>query len=93
MNINMDIVKTSGFDDPAPIHDFYRLWFNLIDLCDKKWYSVADHHGNHYWKSKMLFFTMRHFMINVWALIATNQYKKWISFRADLADDLTAFDD
>ena len=65
---NLEILKDSRFPDPAPLHDFYKEWFNLIDIGNKKWYAVADHHPNHLWKSKMLFATMRHFMTNVWVL-------------------------
>jgi hypothetical protein len=89
--IAKNILKTDGFDDPAPMHDFYRQWFNLIDLGDNKWYKTADHHGFHAWKSKMLFSTMCHFMCNVYTLVASKNYETWINFRADLAKDLVNF--
>lgn len=37
-------LETDFKPDPAPPHIFYRAWFNLVDLVDKKWYSVEEHH-------------------------------------------------
>jgi hypothetical protein len=62
--LNLNPLKDSKFDDLAPTHNFYKQWFNLIDLVDKKWYSAADSHSNHMWKFKMLFNIMCHFMFN-----------------------------
>ncbi len=76
----MGIIKGAAFDTDATAHEFYRKWFNLIDLIDKKWYSVSDHHGIHSWRTKMLLSTMRHFMVNAWALVAHKKYVKWIDF-------------
>ncbi len=91
LGTNLQILINSGFNDPASLHDFYKQWFNLIDIGDKKWYAAADHHPNHLWKSKMLFATMRHFMTNVWVLVATKKYSKWMKFRENLAADLVSF--
>ena len=91
LGLNLNILKDGGFDDPAPAHDFYKQWFNLVDIADKKWYAVADHHPNHLWKAKMLFATMRHFMTNVWNLVTSKNYTKWIDFQDNLAADLVSF--
>src|SRR5947209_291987 len=59
-------VEKKQFPDPAPLHDFYRAHFNLVDLTDRYWYKVQENHGNWKWRSKMLFSIMRFAMINVW---------------------------
>jgi len=45
MNHNLNIVKavlsTTNLADPAPMHVFYRDYFNLIDLIDRRWYAVG----------------------------------------------------
>jgi len=40
--------------DPAPLHDFYRTWFGIVDKADRYWYDVAEHHRNERWKYKFL---------------------------------------
>jgi hypothetical protein len=85
----LNILKDSAFDDSA--HDFYKQWFNLIDVADKKWYAAADSHLNRMWKSKMLFNDMRHFMLNAWILNLSQKFTKYMDFREDLASDLVSF--
>lgn len=92
IGITKKIAKANAYDGQAHLHDFYRNCFNLIDKGDKLWYQVADSHANHKWKSKMLFCIMRHFMINVWVLMATHNYKLWAMFRTSLACDLVEID-
>ena len=37
-------VQHNSLKDPAPPHKFYREHFNAVDLADRKWYAVEDHH-------------------------------------------------
>jgi hypothetical protein len=75
------------------MHDFYRKWFNLIDLADGYWYGVADHHRNERWKSKMILAICKFFIINVWVLSTCHEFKMWTRFRESLASDLAGFKD
>jgi hypothetical protein len=81
-------INQQGFSGVTPIHKTYRDYFNLIDLLDKRWYSVQEHHGNYSWKSKMLFAIMRFFTINVWTLSLSEQYCSYKIFRKNLARSL-----
>ena len=86
-----DHVDKNWSVDPAPIHNFYREWFNLVDMTDKYWYDVQDHHRNEKWKSRMLFSILRYFIYNVWALSTSEKFTLWKEFRAYLAKEMTQF--
>ena len=88
----MKSLQSSWNPDPAPVHTLYRASFNIIDLLDGYWYEVDDKHGNHVWKSKMLFAIMRFFMINVWVLSVQEEFTYWKDFRANIASDMVVFD-
>jgi hypothetical protein len=85
----MTEIDHSYNDDPAPLHQFYREWFNLVDITNTYWYKVWDRHANQKWKSKLLFAIMKYFIINVWTWTSTVNYKSWKKFRASLALELT----
>jgi hypothetical protein len=89
----VEFTKSTWFEDPAPIHNFYREWFNLIDLADGYWYEVEDHHRNERWKSKMILTICKYFIINVWVLSTCQEFSKWRNFRTSLASDLAGFQD
>jgi hypothetical protein len=82
-------LKTNQFADPAPLHNFYKEWFNLVDLTDRLWYAVEENHGNWRWRSKLFFGIMKYFIISVWSRFVAYEWKEWIDFRFDLADQLT----
>ena len=84
-------VEKEAFPDPSPIHNFYHSHFNYVDLADRKWYKVNDHHGNWKWKSKMLHSIMRMFMINLWGIAIQEKYESWIEFRENLALNMIQF--
>ena len=54
--------------DPAPIHDFYRANFNLIDLVDRRWYSTEEHHAHHSWQTKLVLAMLRLAVMNAWGV-------------------------
>ena len=35
-------ITSSAPPDPAPAHQVYRKWFNLVDKANKKWYAVEE---------------------------------------------------
>lgn len=70
---------------PGPAHNFYRAYFNLVDLADRKWNAVADHHGNRIWKSKMTLSILRFAVLNAWTFATKIKYEKWRDWRCTLA--------
>jgi len=80
--------KTSWFKDIAPLHRFYKDWFNLVDLADTYWYQVQENHVNIRWKSKMLFAIMRFYTFNCWVWVSSVHFEMWKVFRTQLAKEL-----
>jgi hypothetical protein len=78
-------IASQWLSDPAPLHNFYRSWFNLIDLVDKKWYSVEQHHQIQNWKSKIIQSILRLAVMNAWVFFTQSQFTKWKEFRLILA--------
>jgi len=40
--------------DLAPLHDFYKEYFNLVNKANKHWYCVKEHHSYQKWECKLL---------------------------------------
>lgn len=75
----------------APIHDFYRDHFNLIDLHDRYWYRAQDSHHNHSWKSKLLLGNMKIAMINAWVACELVHHKPYLDFRKHVAVEMLKY--
>ncbi len=73
-------LKTNQFADSAPLYNFYKEWFNLVDLTDRLWYAVEENHGNWRWRSKLFFEIMKYFIISVWSRFVAYEWKEWIDF-------------
>ena len=74
--------------NPAPAHVFYKDWFNLVDLVDRRWYSVEEHHQHQSWKTKMIIAMMRFAVINAWVYNQPIEYQKWEQWREEIAKEL-----
>jgi hypothetical protein len=37
-------IKTTSIFDPAIIHNFYCSYFNLVNIVDRHWNAVEEHH-------------------------------------------------
>jgi len=85
-------IKNTWLLNPAPLHDFYCSQFNLIDLIDKRWNSVEEHHPNHAWKSKMITTILRFAVINCWTYSTKYKFTKWKAWRKELAKELMNYD-
>lgn len=81
-------LSSSSLTDPAPPHDFCGDWFNLVDLADRKWYSVEDHHAHQEWKCKLILAILRFATINAWVQEASLNFAEWKSWRDTLASQL-----
>lgn len=84
-------ISSEWHSDPAPIHEFYRERFNLVDILDRYGAEVEEHHGNQNWKSKMLLTIMHFFTFNSWVCYALQKYEMWTQYRANLASKLATY--
>lgn len=76
--------QTAKTDSEAPLNEFYRRWFNLVDLADRRWYSVEEHHKNNNWESKMLYAMLRYGAMNCWVKASSVHYRKYKAFREEI---------
>lgn len=74
-------IEENSLIDPAPAHDFYRDWFNLVDLADRRWYEVEDHHAHQSWKTKMILAILHFATMNAWVYATKFNYRQWIPWR------------
>lgn len=84
----LHFVENTHFPGIAPVNDFYKKHFNLVDLANRQWYSFNESHGNHNWRSKLLIAIMRYFIANVWVLHLPVECETIEEFRHSLACDL-----
>lgn len=77
--------KTKWNIEAAMIHQSYRSFFNLVDLLDKYFYKVQDHHCNIRWKGRFCFFLLRFPTVNVWAFTIWHTPCRYRIFRRDFA--------
>lgn len=83
-----DFLDKRWHRDPAKLHDFYSLHFNVIDLVNRRWHSVEEHHGHHHWQTKLLLAVLRYVVFNSWVLATKATGVKWKEWRLNLARDL-----
>jgi hypothetical protein len=74
--------------DPAPLHDFYKDNFNFVDLADRRWYSVEEHHQHQRWQTKMILAILRTAVSNTWVYATKFEYQPWLSWRTALSLEL-----
>lgn len=83
-------LKTDFLADPAPLHDFYKDHFNLVDLADRRWYSVEECHQHHKWQTKVIISMLRTAVMNSWVYASKIKYAMWLSWREQLFQQLLA---
>lgn len=88
----MTSIQTTSLADPAPLHNCYKQWFNLVDLVDRRWYAVEEHHGRHQWKTKMLLALLRMAVYNSWVYWNTFYPRDWLYYRQQLAQRLMKYE-
>ena len=86
-----EFLKSTFYEDPAPLHDNYKSYFNLVDLLDRYWYKVQETHANHHWKGKSLLGVLRLVIINCWVLSILEDFEKWPEYRLNLAKALVKY--
>lgn len=81
-------ISSNFIKDPAPLHNFYKEWFNLVDLADKRWYSVEETHAHQRWETKMIIAILRLAVLDCWVYVTKSRYQKWKSWRISLLKEL-----
>lgn len=81
-------LETFYFSVTPPVHTLYRDHFNLVDLHDKRWYSVEETHPIHRWQTKHVLGILRNSMGNIWVKHFLEDPVEWLDFRKDLALEL-----
>jgi hypothetical protein len=84
-------IKTTSTPDPAIIHNFYRAYFNLVDIADRYWNEVEEHHHHQNWKSKVLLMMLRFAVLNLWVYVTRTEYQEWKELRNKLAKEMIKF--
>lgn len=83
-----DYIHTKFLPDEAPIHDFYKEYFNLVDLADCRWYSVEEHHAHQKWECKMALAMLHTAAANSWVYVTKLEHQKWLPWRTELSKKL-----
>ena len=84
----LEDIRQPPTPDPSPFHDLYRESFNLVDLLDRRWYSVEEHHGHQSWKGKMILAILRFAMINTWTYCVNFEFENWLEWRENVFQSL-----
>jgi hypothetical protein len=56
--------KTISTPDPAIIHNFFCVYFSLVDIADRYWNEVEEHHNHQNWKFKVFLMILRFAVLN-----------------------------
>lgn len=75
------LLRTHWIKGNGPLHDFYGEHFNLVDLVDRAWNSVEEHHHYRDWKCKYLRFLLRFAVYNAMVHSQQNRGQTWLQFR------------
>jgi hypothetical protein len=63
----------------------------LVDIADRYWNEVEEHHHHQNWKSKVLLMMLRFALLNLWVYVARTEYQEWKEFRNKLAKEMIKF--
>lgn len=79
----------SATSSQTPLHhEYYRRNFNAIDLIDKAWYSLQNHHTIQEWESKYIISVLQLGILNSWTLFKFFENVSLLEFYEKLAKDL-----
>lgn len=59
-------LKTGSVKTDPLHHSHYRATFNAIDLMDRYWYDLQQHHTIHKWQAKYIISVLQVGIINSW---------------------------
>ena len=81
-------LKTRWFRGEGPLHTFYAEHFNWVDLADRYWNTVEDHHHYNDWKFKYLMLLLRFGVYDAMVLSGHIHGETWKNFRVTAAMQL-----
>lgn len=68
-----------------PHHNHYRLHFNSIDLIDRLWNKIQNHHKIINWEAKFIISILQHAFINVYHISQVQSKTQPLEFYEQLA--------
>ena len=89
-------LEAKRFVRDAKVHDFYAQHFNCVDLANRRWYSVEEHHHHNRWEVKLTLAILRFGILNAWTYQENFVGMEWKQWREGLASELkntTTLDD
>jgi hypothetical protein len=76
------------FRGQAKPNALYKDWFNLVDINNRLYQSVSEHHRWHNWCGKMLSMLLRVAIIDAWIFSVQIKGIPWMDWREQLAMEL-----
>jgi hypothetical protein len=83
-----DYILKRGNTSDSLVHRDYSELFNVVDLANRRFYKVNDHHRIENWKSKILLSAIRMGIFNCWSRWSVGTRESWKLFRENLAEEL-----
>lgn len=84
-------IEQNNFHSPAPIHDFYREYFNAVDLHTRRWYIAYYTYGVRQWRTKMFLSICTSGIVNAYTVMKELRNISFKEFRQSLATVLLKF--
>jgi hypothetical protein len=84
-------IKTKSYASDSKIHKCYVSRFNTVDLGDRFYAKVDDHHRIMDWHSKMLYAILKLGVVDCYVYYIKRDYQDWIDFRRQLGVQLLKF--
>jgi len=85
----LQTIKSTHFQQEPAQHQFYRTYFNSVDLHDRFWYKIQyNYQVKSNWRVAYLFAVMKVAMINAWVLHNELARKELQDYLLTIADFL-----
>jgi hypothetical protein len=81
-------LTTHWFQGAGPLHSSYKDNFNWVDITDRAWNAVEEHHYYKNWGAKFMRFIMRFAVYNAMVHSQQNHGQTWMQFRVALAKQI-----
>jgi hypothetical protein len=83
-----NILLKHWFKGAGPLHMAYKDNFNWVDLTDRAWNAVEEHHYYKHWSAKYLRLLMRLAVYNSMVHSQQNHGQTWLQFRTTLVSQI-----
>jgi len=78
-------ISTQYFSGNGKLHQCYREHFNWVDIANRSWNQVEEHHHHRDWRIKCLLSLMRFAVLNAMTHSKQNHGESWLQFRLTVA--------